>query len=81
MRTRTRRSQPAFTFEKMKDFLITVIDKKMEYEITIANQTFDYVIIDNELEGANPIEMVLLGKGKKINKDTKCIIYQIPKII
>lgn len=64
-----------------KDFLITVIDKKMEYEITIANQTFDYVIIDNELEGANPIEMVLLGKGKKINKDTKFIIYQIPKII
>lgn len=64
-----------------KDFLITSISKKMEYEITIGNQKFDYVIIDNELEGANPIEMVLFGKSKKINKDTKFIIYQIPKIV
>ena len=64
-----------------KDFLITSISKKMEYEITIGNQKFDYVIIDNELEGANPIEMVLFGKSKKTNKDTKFIIYQIPKIV
>lgn len=64
-----------------KDFFITAIDKKMEYEITIGNQNFDYVIIDNELDGANPIEMVLFGKSKKINKNAKFIIYQIPKIV
>lgn len=64
-----------------KDFLITAIDKKMEYEITIGNQRFDYIIIDNELEDANPIEMVLFGRSKKINKDAKFIIYQVPKIV
>lgn len=62
-----------------KDFLITAIDKKMEYEITIGNKPFDYIIIDNELEGANPIEMVLYGRSKKVNKGAKFIIYQIPK--
>ena len=64
-----------------KDFLITAISKKMEYEITIGNQKFDYVIIDNELEDANAIEMVIFGKTKKQNKDAKFIIYQIPKIV
>ena len=62
-----------------KDFLITFIDKKMEYEITIANQHFDFIIIDNELENAVPIEMVIFGKSKKTNKNSKFIIYQIQR--
>lgn len=62
-----------------KDFLITFIDKKMEYEITVANQHFDFIIIDNELENAVPIEMVIFGKSKKTNKNSKFIIYQIQR--
>ncbi len=63
-----------------KDFLITAIDKKMEYEITIANQKFDYVIIDSELENAKPIEMAIFGKKQKQNRSAKFIIYKIPTI-
>lgn len=68
-------------FSAYKDFLITTTEKKMEYEIIIANQRFDFVIIDNELEDCNAIEMVIFGKSKKHNKNAKFIIYQIPKIV
>lgn len=68
-------------FSAYKDFLITTTEKKMEYEIIIANQRFDFVIIDNELEDCNAIEMVIFGKSKKHNKNAKFIIYQIPKMV
>lgn len=68
-------------FSAYKDFLITTTEKKMEYEIIIANQRFDFVIIDNELEDCNAIEMVIFGKSKKHNKNAKFIIYQIPKVV
>lgn len=68
-------------FSAYKDFLITTTEKKMEYEIIIANQRFDFVIIDNELEDCNAIEMVIFGKSKKHNKNAKFIIYQIPKAV
>ncbi|MGX2982394.1 hypothetical protein [Helicobacter sp. 23-1045] len=63
-------------FSAYKDFSITAIEKKMEYEIIIANQHFDFVIIDDELEDGVPIEMVLFGKSKKHNKNAKFIVYQ-----
>lgn len=68
-------------FSLYKDFFITSIDKKMEYEIIIANQKFDFIIIDNELENVSPIEMVIFGRSKRHNKNAKFIIYQIPKIV
>lgn len=68
-------------FSAYKDFLITTTEKKMEYEIIIANQRFDFVIIDNELEDCSAIEMVIFGKSKKHNKNAKFIIYQIPKMV
>lgn len=68
-------------FSAYKDFLITTTEKKMEYEIIIANGHFDFVIIDNELEDCNAIEMVIFGKSKKHNKNAKFIIYQIPKVV
>ena len=68
-------------FNAYKDFSITTTEKKMEYEIIIANQRFDFVIIDNCLEDGVAIEMVIFGKSKKHNKSAKFIIYQIPKVV
>ncbi|RDU65046.1 hypothetical protein [Helicobacter sp. MIT 14-3879] len=58
-----------------KDFIVTSIDKKMEYEIVVTNQKFDYIIIDMELNN-DPIEMVSFGKNNKYNKFSKFILYQ-----
>lgn len=68
-------------FSAYKDFSITTTEKKMEYEIIIANQRFDFVVIDNDLEDCNAIEMVIFGKSKRPNKNAKFIIYQIPKMV
>lgn len=68
-------------FSAYKDFSITTTEKKMEYEIIIANQRFDFVVIDNDLEDCSAIEMVIFGKSKRPNKNAKFIIYQIPKMV
>ncbi len=60
-----------------KDFLITNVSKKMEYEITIQSKHFDFVIIDDGLENVSAIEMVIFGKTKKINHDSRYVIYKV----
>lgn len=58
-----------------KDFLVTQISKKMEYLIIIANQKFDFIIIDNDMKKEEkPIEMIVQGKSSKLNKDSTFIL-------
>ncbi|RAX54401.1 hypothetical protein CCY99_03345 [Helicobacter sp. 16-1353] len=59
-----------------KDFLVTQINKKMEYLIIITNQKFDFVIIDNNMKEDKPIEMIVQGKSTKLNKDSTFILVQ-----
>lgn len=61
-----------------KDFFVTSIDKKMEYEIVIRNQKFDFIIIDTGINNA-PLELISFGKESKYNKNAKFILYQLPR--
>ncbi|MDE6886038.1 MAG: hypothetical protein K2P17_03240 [Helicobacteraceae bacterium] len=63
-----------------KDFMVTSIDKKMEYEILVTNNKFDFVVIDLKMSN-NPVEMITFGKSKKINKNAKFIIYDVDQIV
>lgn len=57
-----------------KDFLVTKTNKKVEYLIIIANQKFDFVIIDNDMKEDKPIDMIIQGKNSKFNKDATFIL-------
>ncbi len=57
-----------------KDFIVTQTNKKMEYLILIANQKFDFVIIDNDMKEDKPIDMIIQGKNTKLNKNSTFIL-------
>lgn len=59
---------------KYKDFVVTQTNKKVEYLIIIANQKFDFVVIDNEMKDDKPIEMIIQGKNTKLNKNARFIL-------
>ena len=59
---------------KYKDFVVTQTSKKVEYFIIIANQKFDFVIIDNTMKEDKPIDMIIQGKNTKLNKNATFIL-------
>lgn len=59
---------------RYKDFIVTQTNKKVEYLIIIANQKFDFVVIDNDMKEDKPIDMIIQGKNTKLNKNTTFIL-------
>lgn len=57
-----------------KDFIVTKTSKKVEYLIIIANQKFDFVIVDNNMKEDKPIDMIMQGKNTKLNKNTTFVL-------
>lgn len=57
-----------------KDFIVTQTNKKIEYLIIIANQKFDFVIVDNDMKEDKPIDMIIQGKNTKYNKNATFIL-------
>lgn len=65
---------------RYKDFFVTLTSKKMEYLILIANQAFDFIIIDNEMKEDKPIEMILQGKAAKPNRKSTFILLDMESV-
>lgn len=57
-----------------KNFMVTSISKKMEYEILITNHKFDFIIMDMNI-AENLADMVAFGKSKRLNKNAEFIVY------